>query len=199
MPHVSSIWLQSSNPRTDFRGGGVLALENLIYFRLHFPKAFNDFVYKSRVAGFPMAAALINVTVSKRHCSIHLDLSIHSCWPLSGPFSVFSGKVPSCGRLWPTQHMLTTYLNVKKGCRPPAGLSGDLEASKRSMKNFLRLCISDRMDLSSTQSEHLFISKTSTSRLKFISTLNFTSFLNLVQGEGLTQRPKHQECHVKLV
>lgn len=54
---------QSADPRRDFRGGGLLALENLCFFRLRYPVQFESFSRKSYEAGFPMAAAFINVTV----------------------------------------------------------------------------------------------------------------------------------------
>ncbi|KAL8424493.1 hypothetical protein Efla_003518 [Eimeria flavescens] len=56
------LWKQSPDPRRDFRGGGLLALQNLCFFRANFPDAFLSFQIKSCHAGFPMAAALINVT-----------------------------------------------------------------------------------------------------------------------------------------
>ncbi|CDI77596.1 ELMO/CED-12 family domain-containing protein, putative [Eimeria praecox] len=88
----------SADPRRDFRGGGLLALENLCFFRLRYPIQFEAFSRKSYEAGFPMAAGFINVT-----------------------------------------HMLAAYLRLTA----PSGLGGgELQAPRRALRNFLRLCLS---------------------------------------------------------
>ncbi|CDJ59036.1 ELMO/CED-12 family domain-containing protein, putative [Eimeria maxima] len=99
----SAVWrwryrCASADPRRDFRGGGLLALENLCFFRRRYPIQFEAFSRKSYEAGFPMAAAFINVT-----------------------------------------HMLAAYLRLTT----PSGLGGgELQAPRRALRNFLRLCLS---------------------------------------------------------
>ncbi|CDJ37596.1 ELMO/CED-12 family domain-containing protein, putative [Eimeria tenella] len=56
------VGFQSEDPRRDFRGGGFLALQNLCFFRLRYPRQFFTLSRKSYTAGFPMAAAFINIT-----------------------------------------------------------------------------------------------------------------------------------------
>ncbi|XP_022588864.2 uncharacterized protein LOC34621242 [Cyclospora cayetanensis] len=61
-PRWKEIGFQSEDPRRDFRGGGLFALQNLCFFRAFFPTEFVGIARRSYSAGFPMAAAFINVT-----------------------------------------------------------------------------------------------------------------------------------------
>lgn len=60
--------LQGNNPGTDFRGGGYLALKNLLYMATNKKQLFESLKNKtngSRVEWeYPFAAAGINITVS---------------------------------------------------------------------------------------------------------------------------------------
>ncbi|PFH31184.1 ELMO/CED-12 family protein [Besnoitia besnoiti] len=57
-----ALGFQSQNPRTDFRGGGLLALQQLLFFARHFHEQMVILVEKSKRDRFPLAASLINVT-----------------------------------------------------------------------------------------------------------------------------------------
>lgn len=70
---ISSEWkrlgFQSENPATDFRGMGILGLENLLYFSKHENNTAKDIVaYGSEAIGYPFAITGINIT------SLLLDL-----------------------------------------------------------------------------------------------------------------------------
>ena len=62
----SAKWLQlgfqGDDPATDFRGMGVLGLQNLVYFGEHYPEVFQRLVSKQRKRDYPLACAGINVT-----------------------------------------------------------------------------------------------------------------------------------------
>ncbi|KAK9055899.1 hypothetical protein SSX86_026986 [Deinandra increscens subsp. villosa] len=59
---------QGKDPSTDFRGGGFISLENLLYFARNFPKSFQDLLRKQEgVRGramweYPFAVAGVNIT-----------------------------------------------------------------------------------------------------------------------------------------
>ncbi|XP_071694833.1 uncharacterized protein [Rutidosis leptorrhynchoides] len=57
---------QGSNPSTDFRGGGFLSLENLVYFVKTFPSAFHRLLLKQRgkraTWEYPFAIAGVNIS-----------------------------------------------------------------------------------------------------------------------------------------
>ncbi|XP_039048335.1 uncharacterized protein LOC120189069 isoform X2 [Hibiscus syriacus] len=57
---------QGEDPSTDFRGGGFISLENLLFFAREFPKSFMDLLWKqegNRSAwGYPFAVAGVNIT-----------------------------------------------------------------------------------------------------------------------------------------
>ncbi|KAL6978033.1 hypothetical protein U1Q18_049189 [Sarracenia purpurea var. burkii] len=57
---------QGSDPSTDFRGGGYISLENLIFFAKNYPDAFQNLLHKkdgSRVEWeYPFAVAGINIS-----------------------------------------------------------------------------------------------------------------------------------------
>ncbi|XP_022552044.1 ELMO domain-containing protein C isoform X2 [Brassica napus] len=57
---------QGKDPSTDFRGGGFISLENLLYFARSFPKCFQDLLRKQvgdrSVWEYPFAVAGINIT-----------------------------------------------------------------------------------------------------------------------------------------
>ncbi|XP_024012868.1 ELMO domain-containing protein A isoform X2 [Eutrema salsugineum] len=57
---------QGKDPSTDFRGGGFISLENLLYLARNFPKAFHDLLRKQvgdrSVWEYPFAVAGINIT-----------------------------------------------------------------------------------------------------------------------------------------
>ncbi|KEP64247.1 UNVERIFIED_CONTAM: ELMO/CED-12 family protein [Hammondia hammondi] len=57
-----AIGFQSQNPRTDFRGGGLLALQQLLFFAQNFREEMLVLVEKSKQDSFPLSASLINVT-----------------------------------------------------------------------------------------------------------------------------------------
>ncbi|KAL0674624.1 hypothetical protein Bca4012_002605 [Brassica carinata] len=57
---------QGKDPSTDFRGGGFISLENLLYFARNFQKSFQDLLRKQvgerSVWEYPFAVAGINLT-----------------------------------------------------------------------------------------------------------------------------------------
>ncbi|XWS45805.1 hypothetical protein CRYUN_Cryun14cG0010900 [Craigia yunnanensis] len=57
---------QGKDPSTDFRGGGFISLENLLYFARNFPKSFKDLLLKQEgdrsVWEYPFAVAGVNIT-----------------------------------------------------------------------------------------------------------------------------------------
>ncbi|KAL4310596.1 hypothetical protein GQ457_01G052510 [Hibiscus cannabinus] len=57
---------QGKDPSTDFRGGGFISLENLLYFARNFPKSFKDLLWKQEgdrsVWEYPFAVAGVNIT-----------------------------------------------------------------------------------------------------------------------------------------
>ncbi|XP_010559086.1 PREDICTED: ELMO domain-containing protein A isoform X2 [Tarenaya hassleriana] len=57
---------QGKDPSTDFRGGGFISLENLLFFARNFPKTFQDLLRKQvgdrSVWEYPFAVAGINIT-----------------------------------------------------------------------------------------------------------------------------------------
>ncbi|XP_057496745.1 uncharacterized protein LOC130781559 isoform X1 [Actinidia eriantha] len=57
---------QGKDPSTDFRGGGLISLENLLYFARNFPKSFQDLLRKREgdraMWEYPFAVAGVNIT-----------------------------------------------------------------------------------------------------------------------------------------
>ncbi|EXC35648.1 ELMO domain-containing protein A [Morus notabilis] len=57
---------QGKDPSTDFRGGGFISLENLLFFARNFPKSFQDLLRKQEgdrsVWEYPFAVAGVNIT-----------------------------------------------------------------------------------------------------------------------------------------
>ncbi|KAL6513545.1 hypothetical protein OROGR_021031 [Orobanche gracilis] len=57
---------QGKDPSTDFRGGGFISLENLLYFARNFPKSFQDLLRKQEgnraLWEYPFAAGGVNIT-----------------------------------------------------------------------------------------------------------------------------------------
>ncbi|CAI0548384.1 unnamed protein product [Linum tenue] len=57
---------QGKDPSTDFRGGGFISLENLVYFARNFPQSFQDLLQKREgdrsVWEYPFAVAGVNIT-----------------------------------------------------------------------------------------------------------------------------------------
>ncbi|XP_021279804.1 uncharacterized protein LOC110413355 isoform X3 [Herrania umbratica] len=57
---------QGKDPSTDFRGGGFISLENLLFFARSFPKSFQDLLRKQEgdrsVWEYPFAVAGVNIT-----------------------------------------------------------------------------------------------------------------------------------------
>ncbi|KAL6569280.1 hypothetical protein OROMI_013794 [Orobanche minor] len=57
---------QGKDPSTDFRGGGFISLENLLYFVRNFPKSFQDLLRKKEgdraLWEYPFAVAGVNIT-----------------------------------------------------------------------------------------------------------------------------------------
>lgn len=57
---------QGKDPSTDFRGGGFIALENLLFFSRTFPKSFHDLLWKREgnrsLWEYPFAVAGVNIT-----------------------------------------------------------------------------------------------------------------------------------------
>ncbi|KAL3537084.1 hypothetical protein ACH5RR_000450 [Cinchona calisaya] len=57
---------QGKDPSTDFRGGGFISLENLLYFARNFPKSFQDLLHKQEgnraMWEYPFAVAGVNIT-----------------------------------------------------------------------------------------------------------------------------------------
>ncbi|GFP91013.1 elmo domain-containing protein a, partial [Phtheirospermum japonicum] len=57
---------QGKDPSTDFRGGGFISLENLLYFARNFPKSFQDLLRKQEgnraLWEYPFAVGGVNIT-----------------------------------------------------------------------------------------------------------------------------------------
>ncbi|URD79350.1 ELMO CED-12 family protein [Musa troglodytarum] len=57
---------QGKDPSTDFRGGGFISLENLLFFARRYPKSFQDLLQKQEgnraLCEYPFAVAGVNVT-----------------------------------------------------------------------------------------------------------------------------------------
>ncbi|XP_047338232.1 ELMO domain-containing protein C-like [Impatiens glandulifera] len=57
---------QGKDPSTDFRGGGFISLENLLYFSRKFPDSFQDLLHKREgdraLWEYPFAVAGVNIT-----------------------------------------------------------------------------------------------------------------------------------------
>ncbi|OEL28563.1 ELMO domain-containing protein A [Dichanthelium oligosanthes] len=57
---------QGKDPSTDFRGGGFISLENLLYFARNFPKSFQELLRKQNgdraIWEYPFAVAGVNIT-----------------------------------------------------------------------------------------------------------------------------------------
>nr|GMD62479.1 ELMO domain-containing protein A-like isoform X1 [Ipomoea batatas] len=57
---------QGKDPSTDFRGGGFISLENLLYFAKNFPNSFQDLLQKREgdrsMWEYPFAVAGVNIT-----------------------------------------------------------------------------------------------------------------------------------------
>ncbi|KAL3651138.1 hypothetical protein CASFOL_007541 [Castilleja foliolosa] len=57
---------QGKDPSTDFRGGGFISLENLLYFAKNYPKSFQDLLRKKEgdraMWEYPFAVAGVNIT-----------------------------------------------------------------------------------------------------------------------------------------
>ncbi|KAL3815010.1 hypothetical protein ACJIZ3_016278 [Penstemon smallii] len=57
---------QGKDPSTDFRGGGFISLENLLYFAKKFPKSFQSLLWKQEgdraLWEYPFAVAGVNIT-----------------------------------------------------------------------------------------------------------------------------------------
>ncbi|XP_051122604.1 uncharacterized protein LOC127245645 [Andrographis paniculata] len=57
---------QGKDPSTDFRGGGFISLENLLYFARNFPTSFQDLLWKKEGSRalweYPFAVAGVNIT-----------------------------------------------------------------------------------------------------------------------------------------
>ncbi|KAH7659261.1 ELMO domain-containing protein [Dioscorea alata] len=57
---------QGKDPSTDFRGGGFISLENLLFFAKTFPKSFQDLLRKQEgdraMWEYPFAVAGVNIT-----------------------------------------------------------------------------------------------------------------------------------------
>jgi hypothetical protein len=57
---------QGKDPSTDFRGGGFISLENLLYFARNFPRSFQDLLRKTEgdraLWEYPFAVAGVNIT-----------------------------------------------------------------------------------------------------------------------------------------
>uniref|UniRef100_A0A803LIF7 ELMO domain-containing protein n=1 Tax=Chenopodium quinoa TaxID=63459 RepID=A0A803LIF7_CHEQI len=57
---------QGKDPSTDFRGGGFISLENLLFFAKNFPKSFQDLLRKQEgdraMWEYPFAVAGVNIT-----------------------------------------------------------------------------------------------------------------------------------------
>ncbi|XP_010275485.1 PREDICTED: ELMO domain-containing protein A [Nelumbo nucifera] len=57
---------QGKDPSTDFRGGGFISLENLLFFARNYPKSFQDLLRKEEgdraIWEYPFAVAGVNIT-----------------------------------------------------------------------------------------------------------------------------------------
>eukprot|EP00696_Hemimastix_kukwesjijk_P003358 gnl/Hemi2/14136_TR4799_c0_g1_i1.p1 gnl/Hemi2/14136_TR4799_c0_g1~~gnl/Hemi2/14136_TR4799_c0_g1_i1.p1 ORF type:complete len:416 (+),score=110.82 gnl/Hemi2/14136_TR4799_c0_g1_i1:224-1471(+) len=61
-PEWTKMGFQGNSPATDFRGMGILGLENLIYFAEFYPNIVRELVSKQELREYPFAAAGINLT-----------------------------------------------------------------------------------------------------------------------------------------
>jgi len=61
-PHWKRAGFQSSNPRTDFRGGGLLSLQSMTYFSETYPNMFREIVFEAGGCGdYPFSAGFVNI------------------------------------------------------------------------------------------------------------------------------------------
>ncbi|CBZ50282.1 putative ELMO/CED-12 family domain-containing protein [Neospora caninum Liverpool] len=87
-----AIGFQSQNPRTDFRGGGLLALQQLLFFAQNFHEEMLVLVQKSKQDVFPLAASLINAThMLGTFFDLYTDHHM-----MTGPSSVAARASPRC-------------------------------------------------------------------------------------------------------
>eukprot|EP00386_Alphamonas_edax_P008383 GDKI01027497.1.p1 GENE.GDKI01027497.1~~GDKI01027497.1.p1 ORF type:complete len:283 (-),score=63.78 GDKI01027497.1:324-1172(-) len=64
-PRWKKLGFQSNNPRTDFRGGGVFSLRNMVYLAENYRHEFTRMLAESQstdMMEYPLSAALINVS-----------------------------------------------------------------------------------------------------------------------------------------
>lgn len=61
-PRWQRIGFQSNNPRTDFRGGGILSLDMMHYTAEAYPNEFRYMVSQSNTFGYPLSTTLINIS-----------------------------------------------------------------------------------------------------------------------------------------
>ncbi|CAL9207328.1 unnamed protein product [Musa hybrid cultivar] len=81
---------QGKDPSTDFRGGGFISLENLLFFARRYPKSFQDLLRKQEgnraLCEYPFAVAGINVTFMLIQM---LDLQVVAAKPRSIVGAIF--------------------------------------------------------------------------------------------------------------
>lgn len=65
------IGFQGRNPRTDFRGGGILSLNSLLYFVTAHPEYYSE-IKKDKSGSFFFAISSINIT---HHLMVYLYLN----------------------------------------------------------------------------------------------------------------------------
>ncbi|KAK4592644.1 hypothetical protein RGQ29_016969 [Quercus rubra] len=75
---------QGKDPSTDFRGGGFISLENLLFFAKNFPKSFQDLLRKQEgdrsVWEYPFAVAGVNITFMLiQMLDLESDNSVFNC------------------------------------------------------------------------------------------------------------------------
>lgn len=85
-PDWIRIGFQGPDPATDFRGMGVLGLQNLLYFGEHFPDVFARLVNAQRKRDYPLACAGINVTFMLLEL-LQLNEDSHEAIKARPPFS----------------------------------------------------------------------------------------------------------------
>lgn len=86
----TSLGFQGNNPRTDFRGGGVLSLACMVYFAQHYTSIFATILKEaSSLRCYPFSAGFINVAHLLYVC-LHLNPRAKQC--STGEYSKLSQK-----------------------------------------------------------------------------------------------------------
>ncbi|PHJ15878.1 elmo ced-12 family protein [Cystoisospora suis] len=114
---------QSQNPRTDFRGGGYLSLQQLVFLAKNFRIPFLQFLARSQKNHFPLAASLINVThMLGIFFNLYSTESVPSSTPGGGGITSSVRASPQClkafARLCVCQSTSKAILSNRGGLAP---------------------------------------------------------------------------------